>query len=209
MLVVMQSHATEDQVRAVCERIESLGYKAHPDAWRGPDGHRHHGKFRRGRYRLPRMRCRASPNASPSASPTNWSAATPKRKTQSSAFRRPRRSGFRRHGVGMVAGPCAIETREQALTVAQCVQSRRRAPFSRRCVQTAHFALQFSRTGRAGTENSGGSARAIRSGHRHGSDRPRVARSGGEIRGCDSDWRAQHAEFLLLKRAGKLESLCC
>ncbi len=30
MLVVMQSHATEDQVRAVCNRIESLGLKAHP-----------------------------------------------------------------------------------------------------------------------------------------------------------------------------------
>jgi 3-deoxy-7-phosphoheptulonate synthase len=30
MLVVMQSHATEEQVRAVCERIESLGYRAHP-----------------------------------------------------------------------------------------------------------------------------------------------------------------------------------
>src|SRR6202007_1863875 len=30
MLVVMQSHATEEQVRAVCARIESLGLKAHP-----------------------------------------------------------------------------------------------------------------------------------------------------------------------------------
>ncbi|HZS71486.1 MAG TPA: 3-deoxy-7-phosphoheptulonate synthase [Candidatus Acidoferrum sp.] len=30
MLVVMQSHATQEQVRAVCERIESLGLKAHP-----------------------------------------------------------------------------------------------------------------------------------------------------------------------------------
>src|SRR5580704_10472047 len=30
MLVVMQSHATEEQVRAVCQRIESLGMKAHP-----------------------------------------------------------------------------------------------------------------------------------------------------------------------------------
>jgi len=29
MLVVMQAHATEEQVRAVCERIESLGYRAH------------------------------------------------------------------------------------------------------------------------------------------------------------------------------------
>ncbi len=30
MLVVMKAHATEEQVRAVCERIESLGYRAHP-----------------------------------------------------------------------------------------------------------------------------------------------------------------------------------
>src|ERR1700691_3876298 len=30
MLVVMQSQATEEQIRAVCDRIESLGYKAHP-----------------------------------------------------------------------------------------------------------------------------------------------------------------------------------
>jgi 3-deoxy-7-phosphoheptulonate synthase len=29
MLVVMQAHATEEQVRAVCQRIESLGYRAH------------------------------------------------------------------------------------------------------------------------------------------------------------------------------------
>src|SRR5260370_41855025 len=30
MLFVMQSHATEEQVRAVCQRIEALGLKAHP-----------------------------------------------------------------------------------------------------------------------------------------------------------------------------------
>ena len=30
MLIVMQSHATEDQISAVCKRIESLGLKAHP-----------------------------------------------------------------------------------------------------------------------------------------------------------------------------------
>jgi 3-deoxy-7-phosphoheptulonate synthase len=30
MLVVMQSHATEEQVRQVCQRIEGLGLKAHP-----------------------------------------------------------------------------------------------------------------------------------------------------------------------------------
>src|ERR1700679_285331 len=30
MLVVMQAQATEEQVRAVCEKIEALGYRAHP-----------------------------------------------------------------------------------------------------------------------------------------------------------------------------------
>ncbi len=30
MLVVMQAQATDEQVRAVCQRIESLGYRAHP-----------------------------------------------------------------------------------------------------------------------------------------------------------------------------------
>src|SRR6201984_42235 len=30
MLVVMQAHATEEQVRAVCQKVESLGYRAHP-----------------------------------------------------------------------------------------------------------------------------------------------------------------------------------
>src|SRR5436309_13399957 len=30
MLVVMQAHATAEQVRAVCQKIESLGYRAHP-----------------------------------------------------------------------------------------------------------------------------------------------------------------------------------
>ncbi|HEV2991930.1 MAG TPA: 3-deoxy-7-phosphoheptulonate synthase, partial [Candidatus Angelobacter sp.] len=30
MLVVMKAHATDEQVRAVCEKVESLGYRAHP-----------------------------------------------------------------------------------------------------------------------------------------------------------------------------------
>ena len=29
MLIVMQAHATAEQVRAVCEKIESVGLKAH------------------------------------------------------------------------------------------------------------------------------------------------------------------------------------
>ena len=32
MLVVMDAHATEEQVRAVCKRIEAAGMKGAPDA---------------------------------------------------------------------------------------------------------------------------------------------------------------------------------
>ena len=35
MLVVMQSQATEEQVRAVCDQIESLGLRAHSDSGAG------------------------------------------------------------------------------------------------------------------------------------------------------------------------------
>ncbi|HTM88092.1 MAG TPA: hypothetical protein VL155_07825, partial [Terriglobales bacterium] len=30
MLVVMKAHATEEEIRAACRKIESLGYRAHP-----------------------------------------------------------------------------------------------------------------------------------------------------------------------------------
>ena len=29
MLIVMRAQATEEQIRAVCEKVESLGYRAH------------------------------------------------------------------------------------------------------------------------------------------------------------------------------------
>src|SRR3972149_2242916 len=30
MLVMMQAHATEEEIRAVCRKIEELGFRAHP-----------------------------------------------------------------------------------------------------------------------------------------------------------------------------------
>ena len=42
MLVVMQSHATDEQVRAVCERIEIVGLQGAPDSRSRPHRHRHH-----------------------------------------------------------------------------------------------------------------------------------------------------------------------
>jgi 3-deoxy-7-phosphoheptulonate synthase len=30
MLVMMKAHATKEEIKAVCQKIESMGYKAHP-----------------------------------------------------------------------------------------------------------------------------------------------------------------------------------
>ena len=75
MLVVMQAHATEEQVRAVCQKIESLGYRAHPmpGAERtaiGITGNQ--GEVEPGTLE----KCRACRKSSASPSPTSWSAAT-------------------------------------------------------------------------------------------------------------------------------------
>ncbi len=52
MLVVMQSQATEEQIRAVCDRIESLGYKAHPIPGAGRTAIGITGKYRHRGHRL-------------------------------------------------------------------------------------------------------------------------------------------------------------
>ena len=74
MLVVMQAHATEEQVRAVCEKIEAAGFRAHaiPGAERTAIGITgNHGKVETRPGRDARVR-----KSSASPSPTNWSAAT-------------------------------------------------------------------------------------------------------------------------------------
>ena len=127
MLVVMQSHATDEQVRAVCERIESLGFKALPVPGAGRTAvcitgnpgavdlgvagiHARSGRVHPGQQAL--------------------QARQPRRQSGKHRGARPHASGrrrFWRSEVAMVAGPCAIETREQAFTVAKHVKAPERA----------------------------------------------------------------------------------
>src|SRR5471030_647888 len=114
MLVVMQSHATEQQVRAVCERIESLGLKAHPipGAIRtaiGITGNK--GALDLGVLEsLPGV-VECIPVSKP------YKLVSRDVKADNTVVRIPTPSGevtFGGKAVGIVAGPCAIETREQA-----------------------------------------------------------------------------------------------
>ena len=122
MLVVMQSHATEEQVRAVCERIESLGLKAHPIPGSlrtaiGITGN--HGAIDLGVLEsLPGV-VECIPVSKP------YKLVSRDTKSEDSIFRIPTPSGDvlvgGRH-IALVAGPCAVETEEQCFATAQALK---------------------------------------------------------------------------------------
>jgi len=121
MLVVMQSHATEDQVRAVCQRIESLGLKAHPipGAARtaigitGNDGAIDLGILES----LPGV-IECIPVSKP------YKLVSRDAKEEDTIVRIPTARGEVLVGggnVAMVAGPCAVETEAQCMAIAEGV----------------------------------------------------------------------------------------
>src|SRR5262244_842712 len=119
MLVVMQSHATEEQVRSVCQRIEALGLKAHPipGAARtaigitGNDGAIDLGVLES----LPGV-VECIPVSKP------YKLVSRDAKEEDSVLRIPTPSGEVLVGgphLALVAGPCAVESEAQCLEVAR------------------------------------------------------------------------------------------
>src|SRR6478752_10034951 len=119
MLVVMKAQATEEQIRSVCQKIEELGYRAHsmPGAQRtaiGITGNR--GEVEPGTLdEMPGVQelIRVS---------KPYKLVSRDVKQENTVVRFPGTSAtFGGPGLAVVAGPCAIENREQALTVAEQV----------------------------------------------------------------------------------------
>src|SRR6266516_5386107 len=119
MLVVMQSHATEEQVRAVCKRIESLGLKAHPIPGSlrtaiGITGNK--GEIDLGVLEsLPGV-VECIPVSKP------YKLVSRDTKQEDSILRIPTPSGDVIVGgdhIALVAGPCAVETEEQCFAIAE------------------------------------------------------------------------------------------
>jgi len=119
MLVVMQSHATEEQVRAVCKRIESLGLKAHPMPGSlrtaiGITGNK--GAIDLGILEsLPGV-IECIPVSKP------YKLVSRDTKQDDSIIRIPTPSGDVIVGgdqIALVAGPCAVETEEQCLAIVE------------------------------------------------------------------------------------------
>jgi 3-deoxy-7-phosphoheptulonate synthase len=122
MLVVMQSHATEEQIRAVCQRIEGLGLKAHPipGAIRtaiGITGNK--GAIDLGVLEsLPGV-VECIPVSKP------YKLVSRDVKEEDSIVRIPTPSGDVLVGgkhLALVAGPCAVETEEQCMAIAEGVK---------------------------------------------------------------------------------------
>jgi 3-deoxy-7-phosphoheptulonate synthase len=119
MLVVMQAHATEEQVRAVCEKIESLGYRAHsiPGAQRtaiGITGNQ--GAVQAGGLdELPGV-------AEVIRVSKPYKLVSRDTKPDNSIIRFPDTSvTIGGHELAIIAGPCGIETRDQAFKTAERV----------------------------------------------------------------------------------------
>jgi 3-deoxy-7-phosphoheptulonate synthase len=117
----MQSHATEEQVRAVCQRIESLGLKAHPipGAARtaigitGNDGAMDLGVLES----LPGV-IECIPVSKP------YKLVSRDAKEEDTVLRIPTPRGDVLVGggnVAMIAGPCAVETEAQCMAIAEQV----------------------------------------------------------------------------------------
>jgi 3-deoxy-7-phosphoheptulonate synthase len=122
MLVVMQSHATEEQIRAVCQRIEALGLKAHPIPGSirtaiGITGNK--GAVDLGVLEsLPGV-VECIPVSKP------YKLVSRDAKEEDSVLRIATPAGDvivgGRH-IAMVAGPCAVESEEQCLAIAEGVK---------------------------------------------------------------------------------------
>ncbi len=118
MLVVMNAHATEEQVRAVCKRIESLGYRAHaiPGAQRtaigitGNEGIVEVGTLEEMAGVVEVIRV---------SKPYKLVSRDVKEENTVISF--PNGASIGGPDLAIVAGPCAVENREQAFATAERV----------------------------------------------------------------------------------------
>jgi 3-deoxy-7-phosphoheptulonate synthase len=123
MLVVMQTNATEEQVRAVCERIESLGYRAHPMPGAGRTAvgiTGNQGAIEAGSLDLMPGVVECIRVSKP------YKLVGRDLKPENSIVRIPTPLGevsFGGNAVGIVGGPCAIESREQTFTIAENIKA--------------------------------------------------------------------------------------
>ena len=122
MLVVMQGHATDQQIHAVCDRIESLGFKAHPI----PGAARTAIGITGNSGAVDLASVESMPGVIeciPVSKP--YKLVSRDVKAEDTIVRVPTPLGevaFGGKSVGLVAGPCAVESREQVFAIAERIK---------------------------------------------------------------------------------------
>ena len=153
MLVVMKPQATTEEIQAVCEQIQLLGFRAHPmpGAQRtaigitGNSGAVDQGDLEElsGVAEVIRV-----------TKPYKLVSRDVKQEDTIITFPGTNATIGGRD-LAVIAGPCSIESREQAFTVAEQIAQRRSPVLSRGCLQTAHFPVRFPGHGRRRAQDHG------------------------------------------------------
>src|ERR1700730_11489163 len=119
MLIVMQAHASADEVRAVCQKIESLGYRAHPM----PGAERTAIGVTGNRGEIEPGTLEEMPGVQEIIRVTKpYKLVSRDMKAENTVVSFPGTDAtFGGPGLAIVAGPCAIESRDQAFAVAERV----------------------------------------------------------------------------------------
>jgi 3-deoxy-7-phosphoheptulonate synthase len=119
MLVVMHAHATEEQVRGVCEKIERMGYRAHamPGAQRTAIG------ITGNKEEIEPGTLEEMPGVQEVIQVSKpYKLVSREIKEESTVIRFPGTNAtIGGPGLAIIAGPCAIESREQAFATAERV----------------------------------------------------------------------------------------
>ena len=163
MLVVMKPHATAEEIQSVCEHIEQLGYRPHPmpGAQRTAIGI----TGNQGTVEAPSLE-ELPGVAEVIAVSKPYKLVSRDVKEEDTVIRFPGTNAtIGGRDLAMIAGPCSIETRDQAFAAAEARRQRGRAVFSRRSLQAPHLALRLSGTRREGAAHYGRDPRAIRAAH--------------------------------------------
>jgi 3-deoxy-7-phosphoheptulonate synthase len=116
MLVVMKAHATEEQVRAVCKRIEELGYRPHPI----PGASRTAVGITGNEGAVDPGTLDELPGVAEVIRVTKpYKLVSRDVKDESTVVQFPNGVSVGGTELGVIAGPCAIESRAQAFAIAE------------------------------------------------------------------------------------------
>ena len=192
MLVVMQNHATQEQIDRVVKTIEEMGYAARPMPGEtriaiglvGNDG------------RVDSSRVEALPGVAEIIHVSKpYKQVSREWREENTLVTIAPGVTFGGNDVQIIAGPCSVESEEQIIAAAHRGARRRRHGAARRRVQAAQLPVRVSGTRQEGTRAArAGAARDGSAGRDRGARR-RGRAPRGRVRRLHSDRRAKHAEL--------------